>query len=236
MGEKIKEKKEEKNKSKTNSKVIRWIFVVIGICIIIYLIFIIRNMIILNVLHNKNIAYNDYDNIYAKIVSEKEDGTVTIAEMFYKDDVEKTIIDIKGNRFIQIETLTEHKFFAVNQKKAMISKLDYPAYRIRILDLTGSDYGLIGLVRNAAINLITSENIDGIECYKITGPLENILAVSSIKGYPSVYIEKDTGLPIMYEQTLKDGRTIKTTYEYKFNIVTDEDIKEPDMSEYEIEE
>ena len=192
-------------------------------------------MIILNVLHNKNIAYNEYDNIYAKIVSEKEDGTVTTAEMFYKDDVEKTVIDIKGNRFIQIETLTEHKFFAVNQKKVMISKLDYPAYRIRILDLAGTDYGLIGLVRNSAINLITSKNVDGIECYKITGPLENILAVSSIKGYPSVYIEKETGLPVMYEQTLKDGRTIKTTYEYKFNIVTVEDIKEPDMSEYEIE-
>ena len=66
--------------------------------------------------------------------------------------------------------------------------------------------------------------------------MDSMIAVAEIKGFPSVYIEKDTGLPVKYEQTLEDGRVITTTYEFAFGVVTDEDMEMPDISEYDIEE
>lgn len=54
-----------------------------------------------------------------------------------------------------------------------------------------------------------------------------------------IYVDKDTGLTVKrIEQIIEDGNIKEniTTCEYKFNEVTDEDIKEPDALEYKIQE
>lgn len=53
------------------------------------------------------------------------------------------------------------------------------------------------------------------------------------------YVEKDSGLPIkLIEIINNNGENIEKviTYKYEFNIVTDEDIKEPNSQEYKMQE
>ena len=224
-------------KEKKNNKVVRGIIVTLGIIIIIYLIFIIRNSIILNTLHNKNMSSAGNTNIYKRVISEQVDGTVMDAEVFYKDGTDKTILSYDGEeKLIQIDTSTRHMLFSEENKKAIIQDNQGVVSKSQIVDFTETSYGFLGVFVNGATNLITTEKVGDIECYKITGPMDSMIAVAEIKGFPSVYIEKDTGLPVKYEQTLEDGRVITTTYEFVFDIVTDEDMEMPDILEYDIEE
>lgn len=224
-------------KEKKNNKVVRGIIVTLGIIIIIYLIFILRNSIILNTLHNKNMSYRGNTNIYKRVISEQVDGRVMEAEVFYKDGTDKTILSYDGEeKLIQIDTSTRHMLFSEENKKAIIQDNQGVVSKSQIPDFTETSYGFLGVFVNGATNFITTEKVGDIECYKITGPMDSMIAVAEIKGFPSVYIEKDTGLPVKYEQTLEDGRVITTTYEFVFDIVTDEDMEMPDLSEYDIEE
>ena len=224
-------------KEKKNNKVVRGIIVTLGIIIIIYLIFIIRNSIILNTLHNKNMSSAGNTNIYKRVISEQVDGTVMDAEVFYKDGTDKTILSYDGEeKLIQIDTSTRHMLFSEENKKAIIQDNQGVVSKSQIVDFTETSYGFLGVFVNGATNLITTEKVGDIECYKITGPMDSMIAVAEIKGFPSVYIEKDTGLPVKYEQTLEDGRVITTTYEFAFGVVTDEDMEMPDILEYDIEE
>ena len=224
-------------KEKKNNKVVRGIIVTLGIIIIIYLIFIIRNSIILNTLHNKNMSSAGNTNIYKRVISEQVDGRVMDAEVFYKDGTDKTILSYDGEeKLIQIDTSNRHMLFSEENKKAIIQDNQGVVSKSQIVDFTETSYGFLGVFVNGATNLITTEKVGDIECYKITGPMDSMIAVAEIKGFPSVYIEKDTGLPVKYEQTLEDGRVITTTYEFAFGVVTDEDMEMPDISEYDIEE
>ncbi len=226
-----KKDKEQKN----GRKVLRGIFLILGIIVIIYLIFIIRNSIILNTLHNKNMAYESSNNVYKRVISEKADGKIVEAEVFYKDGTDKTIVRYNGKeKFIQIDSKSTHKFFALESKKATVQDNQGLVSKSQIVDFTETSYGFWGVFFNGATNLITTEEVNGIECYKITGPMDSMIASGEGVGFPSVYIEKETGLPVRFEETLKDGRVIETTYEFRFDVVTDKDLEEPDLSEYEI--
>ena len=53
------------------------------------------------------------------------------------------------------------------------------------------------------------------------------------------YVEKDTGLPIKLVEKIEENGAIKehiTEYKVEFDCVTDEDLVEPDISEYKIQE
>ena len=222
-------------KEKNERKIVRGIIVVLGIIVIIYLIFIIRNSIILNALHNRNMAYQDTNNVYKKVISEQVDGRVIDAEVFYKDGTDKTIVKYNDEiKFIQIDDENTHKLFSIDNKQAIVQDNQGVVSKSQIVDFTETSYGFWGLFINGATNLITTAEVNGVKCYKITGPLENMIASGEGKGFPSVYIEKETGLPVKYEETLTDGRVIETTYEFKFDVVTDDNLEEPDISEYEI--
>ena len=56
----------------------------------------------------------------------------------------------------------------------------------------------------------------------------------------TIYLNKETGLAVKTIETVKkeDGTTEEwvTTYEQKFDVVTDDDMKEPDTLEFTIQE
>ena len=85
---------------------------------------------------------------------------------------------------------------------------------------------------------IKSSNQNGKECYKIDY-LSNADLLYGAEGTFQMFIEKDTGLIVRTQNgSVMDEsgyqRPIITDYEHRFNIVKDEDIIEPDISEYEI--
>jgi len=84
---------------------------------------------------------------------------------------------------------------------------------------------------------ITSVKCNDKDCYKIDNFITSELLFPE-QGY-CVYIEKESGQIIRAEEGTRDNETggIYTQvsdYRYEFNTVTDEDLKEPDISEYEI--
>lgn len=96
------------------------------------------------------------------------------------------------------------------------------------------------LILMAITSNIKSETLNGIDCYIVNGfHVANML--TSDFNVPWFYIEKETGLVIRHSdgtRTNEDGTStvIVVDCEYKFNVVTDEDLLEPDISKYTIKE
>ena len=66
-----------------------------------------------------------------------------------------------------------------------------------------------------------------------------ILTMQSKNSKIKAYAEKATGLPVKYVEIVEEnGQKTEnvTEYEYRFNCVTDEELAEPDESQYELQE
>ena len=84
---------------------------------------------------------------------------------------------------------------------------------------------------------ITSEKCNGKDCYRI------VLYTFNNSDGSIYYIEKETGLLLrsigvstMYADVDDEQYDMITDYQYEFDVVTDEDFIEPDVSGYEIQE
>ena len=72
--------------------------------------------------------------------------------------------------------------------------------------------------------------IDGKEFYEVSGKYSPSTLYSENTEKISVYVEKETGLTIKKVEIINEnGQKVEniTTFEYKFDSVTDEDVKEP---------
>lgn len=82
-------------------------------------------------------------------------------------------------------------------------------------------------IQNALSSRITTEEVNGKECYAIKANGEN-------KGV--IYVSKDDYTPVKIERYSSDGETVESsyTYEVQFDVVTEEDVAIPDLSGYTI--
>lgn len=89
------------------------------------------------------------------------------------------------------------------------------------------------VILNAMNSKIKSTTVDGKECYLIESSSEAFIMHASVEKM-QIFIEKETGLAIkVIEYDNQEETTI--SYKYEFDKVTDEDLKEPNISEYKIE-
>ena len=207
----------------------------------------VRKMVILVSLSNKVDKYTSSTNYYIKSVnySGYDDSIITI-ESYVKDE---KIIDrfkllsetnkINNTNYFNGKTVNSYaeiefdeeteeqksrKTAELNQERELLAFI--PDY----IDIS-HPVMFFGL---PLFSSIQSDKCDERECYKIT--------VNSLgDNYDTVYyIEKETGLTIRILGHTTDTHNIKhdniTNLEYKFDMVTDEDFIEPDLSEYEIQE
>ncbi len=86
---------------------------------------------------------------------------------------------------------------------------------------------------------IKTEEVNGKECYRINVSCFDIFCFDNHR-LDTYYFEKETGLLIRKENGTSgyDGDKINlvSDYYYEFDIVKDDDLKEPDISEYTIQE
>lgn len=93
-------------------------------------------------------------------------------------------------------------------------------------------------IKNSILASIRSVKCNGIDCYYISNFQNNIIPNGD--GDYGIYLDKKTGLPIrVLGGTV--GSSVETNdtiidYYYEFNTVKDEDIQEPDIAEYRIDE
>ena len=213
------EKVEKKDKK---HRVLKTILMVIIVALVLFLIHFVRNYIIVDNILAKQKDLNKATNYSLKIEYKNSNTTM---EFYRKDnvmmliknsDTGKVVIwsdkDKKESIFLNMKDLT-----ATVNKEAIIDSL----YDIKPL----------GLIRNSEttrgfefLYFITSEKVNGIDCYKITWIMEEETA----------WYNKENGRLV---KTVTDGQKEDYVTEYsnwKFNELTDEDMSRPNLMGYEI--
>lgn len=226
-----------------NKKIKLWkmLIVIIIIIAVIFLISIFRNIVILSSIDSKITEYEKAKNIYSKITSYNSANEFQTVETYKKDDIVKTIIETKkqdgtNDKIIQIIYPTLRKVYFNNiPSENMISyNEDNNGYINNIIINYAKSYNLLEKIGNSVTSKLKTEEVDGKKCYVIS-ILNNSNAAYEVGTTKMlVYIEKENLLPIKILQIInKDGSEIEylTTCEYKFDNVTDQDLKEPENNQ-----
>ena len=225
-----------KNKNKTFVKIFFILLIIIIVFVILFLIFF-RKMFILNSLYSKISKLQDNntkENIYVDI-----EMPLGFMKIYIKDNSKRTII---GRKDILAE-MNEYTYPKVKKiftetedsKELLISKekgvIDSSRYNI----LTGNFFNRLSQSLKVGIKTV---KIDGIKCYEITNFYPDDPEDGRYKGKVA-YVNSETGLPIkVIRRDYENGKLIEeeTTFEIKFDCVTEEDMKELDPSGYKLVE
>lgn len=204
-----------------------------------------RKIIILVSLSNKVNEYVNSTNYYKKAVNFYSDNVITL-ETYKKDE---KIID-KFKLLSETSKINNANYFngeKVNSYYEIKFDEETEEYKSRKTAQLNQEKQLLAVIPNyidisrpvmffglPLFSSIKSDKCDEIDCYRVT--------INSLGNkYDTVYyIEKETGLALRILGQTTGADNIKydsiTNIEYKFDVLTDEDFIEPDLSEYEIEE
>ena len=224
-------------------KILKCIGIILLLIIAFFIVHTIRNIIIIKDITNKIELYQAKDNYYIKststqginienfnkanrhlinLVNTSETGIRKMAR--YED--ENTL-----NTYI--ETQTE----AGTEKIAILNSNSLPGFHGITNWLYVDDTK--HLILMALLSNIRSVEQNGKECYRVDLLYASNILMQSEENFV-LFIEKETGLTIRNQNgtMVENGNKIPIImdYEYKFDVVTDEDLKEPDISEYTIQE
>lgn len=227
---------------KKKMKVWKKFLIIILIIVALFVIITVRKMIIIKNLQSKMEKYDSVDNYYARIYQYQ--GTNLQINTTYK----------KNNTSLsKVKSLSENSnrsLIAYNDDNVSHIYFDVPGSKIAILDGNGipgpiqiqnelETQNLWQLMVRAIKSSIKTEECNGKECYKIQVGCFDILCFDKHEN-TVVYFDKDTGLKAReFNGSVGDGENKINTvsdYYYEFDVVKDEDLKEPDISEYTIQE
>ena len=244
----------EKKKMKIWKKIL--IIMLILFCILV--VFMSRRFIILADIDKKvTECENENKNIYIKTSYNFENYKSEI-QRFIKDDVDKMVMektDKDGEivKMMQITYPTQRKMFTESKdSKVMYVYEEEAAVRGAHLEMNddvtmsyttilnfGYSMSISERIILAMITSIKTVNMDGKECYELSNVNNSNMLMDTGYVKMKAYVEKETGLPVKVIQETKENGEIKqdiTTYEYSFGKVTDEDMKEPDATQYKMQE
>lgn len=219
-------------------KIITMVVIILVVLLAIFGINTIRKFVIIKDLQNKVAQCETKENIYTKVVSESAE-----VEKFIKNDIEKVVMKKKDNTvtIIQVTEQHERRFYTIagEQKILRRFKEEKNPMSSKVVSFVDTTTWLETL-RDSVVSKIYTEKVDGQDCYVIDS-LKNTNAIYSNGAISlKIYLNKETGLAVKTIETVKkeDGTTEEwvTTYEQKFDVVTDDDMKEPDTSEFTIQE
>lgn len=234
-------------------KFVKWILIIIVAILLYSIIFTGRKVIILSNLDKAIIDLkNTKDNIYVKTTKKENSTSDSLKETFIKGEIRKDILQ-STNTAPTIIKMTEimypkekkmyieageDKLLSIIQNTNNISNRDNIINAINYDNIRDNNlFEKIGLAINTSVKTV---KIDGINCYELSGtnsPIfyenynENVVGIS-------LYLEKDTGLPIKLVEKVEENGTEKECiieYEVKFDCVTDDDLAEPDASQYKLQ-
>lgn len=215
-------------KKETNAKkgIGKKILIVILIILILIVICITRKFIILSKIESISKERVESTNFYVETCAYNS-GNLTIRRSFNKDSDYLTVLEFLG------KNINEERKIAIYKKgNDNLGLIKSGENKIAITDnelVGGKSYvrnginGVVGFnkLMLAAFSKITSTQINSKDCYLIQPYGEDLL----------IYVEKETGLLVREV----NGIYI-TDYNYMFNVVTDENLKKPDITGYEIKD
>lgn len=216
---------------KKYSKKMKILKAILLIIIMIYVLLVGRRIIIMSLISGKATESQINNNYYAKLYSYQgdsliitesynkgEDYLTTVTRLVDENKIQKLTYYKKGNEQLFLTESGENKY--IQNFETMTGG--------HILPVTYVSDGLFANFQYAFIIGIDSTYCNGRDCYVIKG-----------NSYER-YIDKETGMAIrsIEKSTKKFNRTIDMVvdYEYKFDIVTDDDIVKPDITGFTINE
>ena len=227
---------------KKKMKLWKKILIIIAILLIIFIIIVSRKVLILNSFNDKISKYENSTNAYSKVTINLEDSRITQIETYLKDDVIKTIARFKNadnldSTVIQFEYPDVMKTYIEDGDKKTFSSYKNEVIERNIIINYASYNNIFELIYNSIVSRIYTYTLDEKECYVIESTANSNFLYDEDVINVKVYIEKDTGLCLKMVEEYDKNNEIKeyeTLREYKFDSITDEDMKEPDISEYTI--
>lgn len=246
-----KDTREVKYIKKYNMKMKILKFILLGI-LLIFLFSYIRKVIILVGLNNKSNEYTNSSNFYMKTINFTSAAEIMTTLENYKKDG-KYIRKIKSlsesskvstteyyngenlNVYNEIE-LEKKDGEYVLRKTASLNSDKHVIYEPIIPNVIDIRHP-IRFIEMPIFSTISSEKCNGKDCYRI------VLYSFGDNDGTIYYIEKETGLLLrsigvssMYAKVDGEQYDMITDYQYEFDVVTEEDFIEPDISEYDIED
>lgn len=201
-------------------KVLKIVGIILAILLVILLIYCIRNIVIFN-------SFSKVQNVsnYAYAYTQGEGVT----EIYCKDGITKQINKYQ-DEIIEIEWYNSYTKEAININEKNKTAKKYISDRSQIFPVAEKIIETIlsnntgGRIYSAITTFITTEEVDGVECY-VLHPWRGIIS-------NTYYFNKETKT---LEQAITgfDGPKTKF-YNWKINEVTNKDISLPDLSDYEI--
>lgn len=224
---------EDERKKRKIGKKIGW--AVLILCII-FLTIILRRLIILNSIEQKVGAY-DISNYYTRQY-QYSGNMLTIVETYHKENKTRTdmhFLETRKATFYEDldtkESMMKVDNFKNNEKVVVLfpqEKMLMPKMSPTnvISSWTGMNFGQ-KLYTAVIMKGITTEEVNGKKCYKIDMFENN-----------QFWLDKETGLSVRNASgtSVINGEEISmvTDYHYSFGTVTEEDVKSPDLTGYEI--
>lgn len=224
---------------------------IILVILLIFLLSYARKMLIVLNLNNKLSEYANLTNYYVKSLNFTGAAEImTVLENYKKED--KYIRRIKSlsetsknnrteyyngeilNSYNEVEFMEKDEEY-VSRKTAMLND-NNAIYAPEIPNAIDISHPL-NFILMPLFSSITSEKCNGKDCYRI------VLYSFGDSDGSIYYIEKETGLLLrsigvstMFADVDSERYDMITDYQYKFDVVTENDFIEPDINEYEIEE
>ncbi len=210
----------EKGKMKKWRKLIIIIlFIILAISVII----VGRKIVIIKGLQNKIDSFNDIDNYHATSYQYFEKN-LTIYDTYKKAEKSLCITNSLSEKFDTrmiihyVDEDVNHVYFHSNENKIAILDGNGGTSPIPIVSAFETN-NLFSLIKMSIFASITNEDFNGKRCYKVNFNTDDRL---------TYYIEKETGLTL---RVLDNSSLVKDFY-YEFNTVEDDNLKEPNLSEY----
>lgn len=203
------------------------------VIILILVLIVVYKSILLSSIVGKAHKYEQEENAYQQITNDVTDS-IKSYQIYKKGDKVKTItITRKNTKVVQYSTTSVVKTYVDSGKNKTVSTNNNESETIT--NITVNYIGTTSvweIINQAIVSSISSEKVDGISCYVITGTEDKQLledqGIKSVK----LYVEKDSGLPMKKVYDMESGEQKVTSYEYEFGIVTDKDMKEPGITQY----
>ena len=237
--------KKQVNYLKKYNKKMKTLKSMLLIIVLIFIIVIGRKTLLLTTLSEKANKNINRDNYYARL-SQYEGTTILITETYKKGQKQKNIqtyydsqnnehnsklIEYLDNKTKLYTELNNEKIAILDGNSAMLLPMkvseSYSHYSTTIWKL----------IKNTVFSSINKAKCNGRDCYYFSSLETDMMGISEVGS--GIYIDEETGLPIRTTSaTTKTEQGISDPiieFYYEFDRVTDDDFKEPDISQYTIQ-
>lgn len=198
--------------------------------ILILIAIIVYKSIIISIMIGKAKTYENYINAYQQIAIE-DNGKLQIYQIYKKGDNIKVITLQNNKKVMQYSNNNVVKTYTDDgRNKTLNTYIGEGTYNSITVNYIRSET-IWEIINDAIISNIKAVELDGIDCYVISGLPDGNVSDENIKSV-KLYIEKQTGIPVQKIEERNDGSKITTTYTYKFDAVSNKDMIEPGAAEY----